>query len=117
MIFDFFNSHPILSIYLVAINIAALFVYGADKIFAGAHAWRIRERTLLLLALFGGSAGALFGMNIFRHKTRKISFQILFVVILLIQLAAVVKLLQYQRGPIIDEGFTGRPFNVDSWPN
>ena len=32
------------------------------------------ERTLLLLALIGGSLGALAGMIMFRHKTRKAKF-------------------------------------------
>lgn len=87
MITDFLTTHPFISSYLIGINIITIFAYGADKIFASAHAWRVRERTLLLLALIGGSAGALFGMNLFRHKTRKISFQVLFAVILLIQVA------------------------------
>ena len=31
---------------------------------------RIRERTLFLSALLGGSAGAIAGMRLFRHKTK-----------------------------------------------
>lgn len=82
---DLWSAHPITISYLVLINTLTLFIYGADKLSAEASAWRVRERTLLFLALIGGSAGALIGMNLFHHKTRKVSFQILFVVILLIQ--------------------------------
>ena len=72
--------------YVVVINVLTLFIYGTDKLFAQVEAHRIRERTLLFLALFGGSAGALLGMWLFRHKTKKVSFQFFIVVILLIQL-------------------------------
>lgn len=85
-------KHPLPVVYLVAINLLVFFLYAMDKISARAGAWRVRERTLLLLALLGGSAGALVGMKVFRHKTRKASFGILIAVILLIQLAAVISL-------------------------
>ncbi|XOU69537.1 DUF1294 domain-containing protein [Sphingomonas sp. VDB2] len=38
---------------------------------------RLSERTLLLWALAGGSAGALVGRRLFRHKTRKQPFSTL----------------------------------------
>lgn len=60
--------------YLAAINFITWVVYGADKIKAKSGKWRIPERTLLLLALIGGSLGALAGMILFRHKTRKPKF-------------------------------------------
>lgn len=48
---------------------------GADKYFAVKGRWRVPERTLLLCALLpGGPFGALAGMRLFRHKTRKASF-------------------------------------------
>ena len=54
--------------YLIIINIAAWLMYGLDKWKAKSGAWRIPERTLLLTALLGGSAGALAGMLLFHHK-------------------------------------------------
>ena len=60
-----------LILYAVLINLAALIVFGVDKKRARRHEWRISERTLLLLALAGGSVGAMLGMLVFRHKTRK----------------------------------------------
>lgn len=62
--------------YLVAINFTTWVVYGLDKGRAKSGKWRIPERTLLLLALVGGSLGALAGMIMFRHKTRKPKFYI-----------------------------------------
>ena len=62
--------------YLIIINIAAWIMYGRDKWKAKSGAWRIPERTLLLTALAGGSVGALAGMLLFHHKTRKPKFMI-----------------------------------------
>lgn len=62
--------------YLIIINIAAWIMYGFDKWKAKSGAWRIPERTLLLTALAGGSVGALAGMLLFHHKTRKPKFMI-----------------------------------------
>lgn len=62
--------------YLAAINFTTWVAYGLDKGRAKSGKWRIPERTLLLLALAGGSLGALAGMIMFRHKTRKPKFYI-----------------------------------------
>lgn len=65
---------PLLS-WLIAINLAAFFTYGYDKAIAGRGSLRVPERTLLLLALAGGSLGAYLGMRVFHHKTAKGSFK------------------------------------------
>ena len=44
-------------------------VYGIDKWKAKQGSWRISEATLLMLAVIGGSIGALLGMKIWHHKT------------------------------------------------
>ena len=62
--------------YLAVINFPTWAAYGLDKGRAKSGKWRIPERTLLLLALAGGSLGALAGMIMFRHKTRKPKFYI-----------------------------------------
>ena len=62
--------------YLAVINFTTWVAYGLDKGRAKSGKWRIPERTLLLLALVGGSLGALAGMIMFRHKTRKPKFYI-----------------------------------------
>jgi len=62
--------------YVVIMSIVAFIFYGVDKAKAKAGAWRIPEKTLLLLAAVGGSFGAFAGMQIFRHKTKHPQFYI-----------------------------------------
>ena len=60
--------------YLVFINLITIIIYGLDKRFAKKNKARISEQFLFLLALLGGSLGALIGMQLFRHKTKKFKF-------------------------------------------
>ena len=53
----------ILLAYLLLINIITYFTYAADKTKARQNKWRIPERTLILLALLGGSPAALLAMS------------------------------------------------------
>lgn len=62
--------------YLLIMNLTAFIVYGLDKYYAIKEKWRIPERTLLLLAGFGGVIGAGVGMLVFHHKVRKPKFTI-----------------------------------------
>ena len=57
----------ILLVYLLVINLIAFAMYGLDKQRAIKDKWRIPEKTLLLVALFGGGVGAFAGMQTFRH--------------------------------------------------
>ena len=67
-------------------NIIVFLLYGVDKLKAKAGSWRIPEKTLLLCALFFGAVGALFGMGIFRHKTKHMKFKILVPLFLMLNL-------------------------------
>ena len=67
-------------------NLIAFALYGIDKRRAKQGAWRISEYTLLLVALLGGSLGALLGMRYFHHKTRHRKFRYGVPLILLLQL-------------------------------
>lgn len=77
--------HPVLWGYLVAINAATFILYGLDKHRARTLGSRIPEGTLHTLALLGGSPAAFLAQRIFHHKTRKRSFQFIFVTTLLLQ--------------------------------
>jgi uncharacterized membrane protein YsdA (DUF1294 family) len=61
-------------IYLL-LNVVVYCVYWWDKQAAIENAWRVREATLLWLALLGGSLGAVTAQQTLRHKTRKEPFR------------------------------------------
>ena len=63
-------------VYLSLINALALLLMLSDKLRAKKHRWRIPESVLLASAALGGSLGALAGMWLFHHKTRKPKFYI-----------------------------------------
>ena len=62
---------------LLVWNLLVLFLYGIDKLLARNKAKRISEGTLLTTAFCMGSAGALFGMVLWNHKTAKLKFRLL----------------------------------------
>jgi uncharacterized membrane protein YsdA (DUF1294 family) len=76
--------------WLISINVVTLLTYGYDKGIAGSGRTRVPERVLLLLALIGGTVGALAGMYLFHHKTAKGSFQRKFWLVVLVQIVLVV---------------------------
>lgn len=63
--------------------------YGADKSAARAGRWRTPETALHLLEVVGGWPGALLAQRRFRHKTRKVSYQIVFWICVVVNLGAV----------------------------
>ena len=97
--------------YLIVINVVTFLVYGIDKaaskrgqnqtrlgyaereqarpkvkLKAKHGNWRISEATLLILAVIGGSIGALLGMKILHHKTMHKKFKYGLPLILIIQI-------------------------------
>ena len=71
----------------ISLNVLTFFVYGIDKWRAKQGRWRISEATLLMLAVIGGSIGALLGMRIWHHKTMHKKFKYGLPLILLAQSA------------------------------
>ena len=70
---------PWIAAYFAAVNAVTFVLYGADKALSRCRsAPRVPERTLHLFALAGGTPGALIGQQVFRHKTRKSSFRLMF---------------------------------------
>jgi uncharacterized membrane protein YsdA (DUF1294 family) len=59
----------------VALSVLLVVVYGVDKSAARAGRWRVSERNLLVVGLLGGWPGGVVAQRVFRHKTRKRSFQ------------------------------------------
>ena len=90
----------LLAIWLVVINLVTFFVFGFDKLkakYKEKHetARRVPEKTLFLLAVLGGSVGALIGMRVWRHKTLHRSFRIGIPLILAAQIVIPVGLWLY----------------------
>ena len=75
--------------YLIFINIVTFLVYGIDKWKAKQGSWRISEATLLMLAVIGGTIGALLGMQVWRHKTMHKEFKSGLPLILLAQIVLI----------------------------
>jgi uncharacterized membrane protein YsdA (DUF1294 family) len=86
--------NQLLLIYLVIINVITFFYFGLDKFKANFKFYRVSERRLWFLSIIGGSAGAWLGMNFFYHKTKKTSFQAVFLLIFLVQVTMVFLLVQ-----------------------
>ena len=73
-------------IYLVVINIIAVIVTVHDKNAAQRGAWRVKERTLMLISALGGAPAMYLTMLTIHHKTRKPLFMIGIPVIFIIEL-------------------------------
>ena len=76
--------------YLLIINAAGFGSMLLDKWKSKHHAWRIPERTLLLIAVLGGSVGSLLGMYLVRHKTQHPKFSLGVPLILAVQVVAAI---------------------------
>ena len=90
-----FNIHFTLSYletYLLFINIFSFILYGIDKLKAmqnKKYIQRISEKTLLISSFVGGSLSSIVAMVLFRHKIKKLSFMIKYVLIVIIQVIGV----------------------------
>lgn len=60
----------VLTAFFVVMTIVGISVMVIDKQKAKKGAWRIKERTLFLVALIFGGVGTTIGMFTFRHKTK-----------------------------------------------
>ena len=86
------DIHFAAAVYLIVVNISAIAVYGWDKLSAKQGWQRVPEKILLVLALLGGSVGAMAAMTFFRHKTRHLKFIYGVPMIFVLQIAALVYL-------------------------
>lgn len=70
-------------------NIVVFLLYGIDKWKAKHNRWRISETCLLGTAFCFGGIGAVMGMIVFHHKTRKWKFKIFVPVFVVLQIAVI----------------------------
>lgn len=80
----------IVLVYLLVVNVLGFVLMFVDKKRAQNKQWRIKEATLFLSAVIGGSIGSMLGMKVFRHKTKHLSFLIGMPAIFIVQVALVI---------------------------
>ena len=71
--------------YFILISLLAIGLTVHDKLAAERGAWRVPERTLLLVAAVGGAVTMLVTMRIIRHKTKHPKFMVGLPVIIVLQ--------------------------------
>lgn len=81
--------------HLLCINFVTFIAYGIDKRAAINNNRRVPEAQLHTLEFLGGWIGAFAAQKIFRHKTKKKSYQIMFWLMLFLQGAAIYIILRY----------------------
>ena len=70
-------------------SVACFVAYGWDKRQATNGGRRVSERTLHLMAFLGGWPGAMLGQRQYRHKTQKMSFRIVFWIVVVLHVGIV----------------------------
>ncbi|MBY3344418.1 DUF1294 domain-containing protein [Rhizobium laguerreae] len=90
----------------LALNLLVFSIYLSDKQAARQGKRRLSERTLLLLALIGGSLGAVAAQQLLRHKTRKEPFRSILAAILILH-GALIAVLAFvpQWSPLLLQDF------------
>jgi uncharacterized membrane protein YsdA (DUF1294 family)/cold shock CspA family protein len=79
----------VLGFYMVA-SLFTFIMYAIDKSASKRGAWRTSESTLHLLSLVGGWPGALVAQQKLRHKSKKLSFRLVFWITALINIGTFV---------------------------
>lgn len=80
-------------IYFIVINSLGFLMMYLDKKKAIKGKWRISEKSLFIVTLLGGGIGTNIGMNLFRHKTKKMKFSIGFPTILIVEIGLIIYLI------------------------
>ncbi|MEY4591750.1 MAG: hypothetical protein RIR18_645 [Pseudomonadota bacterium] len=76
----------------LTVSLLAFAMYWADKKAALRNERRIPELRLLLVGVLGGWPGALLAQQLFRHKTKKTSFRVVFWLTVILNVAIVASL-------------------------
>ena len=84
-----FPAWDVVFAWLIAINLVTFVAFGYDKAIAPKGATRVPEAILLVLTLLGGSIGAVLARPLFRHKTQKVSFRLIFWPCVIVSIALV----------------------------
>ena len=74
---------------VVVMSLVCFAYYGWDKRQSKNGGRRVPERTLHIMEFLGGWPGAMLGQQVFRHKTAKLSFLIVFSLLVVLHVAIV----------------------------
>jgi uncharacterized membrane protein YsdA (DUF1294 family)/cold shock CspA family protein len=77
----------------ITVSLFTLILYAIDKSAAKNRRWRIPENTLHLLSIVGGWPGAMYAQQLFRHKSKKKSFRLVFWVTVVVNISIILWLL------------------------
>ena len=80
----------LLSVYLIVVNVNAVYVTIKDKSAAKKQKRRVPEKTLFGFSLLGGGVSMYITMQLIRHKTQHKRFMIGIPVIIVLQVALVI---------------------------
>ncbi|UJF28148.1 DUF1294 domain-containing protein [Planococcus sp. 107-1] len=76
--------------YFTVLSLLALIMMKVDKSQAQRRGQRIPEKNLWSVAILGGGIGAYIGMMMFRHKTKHTNFRVGFLMLAVIDAAALI---------------------------
>jgi uncharacterized membrane protein YsdA (DUF1294 family) len=82
------------------LSVTAYGLYKWDKQAAKSGGWRIRESQLHFIALVGGWPGALYAQQHLRHKSKKVSFLLVFWLTVLLNLLLLITYTGWHIGVI-----------------
>ena len=88
----------LLLIWLGTVSLFAFILFAQDKFKAKRGSWRIPEAALWAAAILGGGVGAVLGMKLFHHKTKKGFFHIGLPLLALLQLGLLAWVIVRQGG-------------------
>ena len=80
----------VLTVYIALMSVVLLVMMKADKERARRNQYRISEKTLWMTAILGGAIGGVIGMQLFRHKTKHLSFRFGFPLLALLDVSVLV---------------------------
>lgn len=96
LFFTLTDYQKLIVVYFFVVNLLTIFFYTYDKYLAMKYKRkakkRVKESTLILLALLGGSLFSMLSIFLLRHKTRKIKFTKLIPIFFIIQSIILYKL-------------------------
>jgi len=84
------NRYDIVAYFIASVNMLTWGLYCLDKLWAEEEMARVPEVSFHALALLGGTPTAYISQQMFRHKTRKFEFQLIYWIIVVLQVLLLV---------------------------